>query len=261
MKEFLLKQYPNARTPLARQVLARVDTHHHGERVTWHQHHYGQLVFADPGVVRVLTPTKTWTQPSSRAVWIPSNVDHELHAIGDSSLWSVYIEPEAFPWPWTEPTAISISALLRELAATIRNAGNDYAADSVGAVAATLLLKLLAEMPSLPESGIRLPRDEQLLKICEHLMNDPADDQTLEFWGERFATSGRTLARRFKSETGITFGAWRLQLRVAEAITRLALGQSVAKISKDLKYSSPGAFITMFRQITGDAPRRYIAAK
>jgi AraC-like DNA-binding protein len=50
-------------------------------------------------------------------------------------------------------------------------------------------------------------------------------------------------------------------MRVAEAITRLALGQSVARISVELGYSSASAFIAMFRQVTGESPQRYLASK
>jgi AraC-like DNA-binding protein/quercetin dioxygenase-like cupin family protein len=261
MKEFLLKRYPITTRPLAREVLAAVTHYRHGERVTWHQHRHGQLVFAVRGVVRVLTPARTWTLPQSRAVWLPSDVDHELHAVGETELCSVYIEPAVFPWPWREPAVIIASPLLRELAVTLSGDGEEYAPGSRAALSAPLLLKVLADTPSVPESGVPLPRDARLLKICEHMMNDPASDYSLDFWGEQFGASGRTLARCFKLETGLTFGAWRQQMRVAEAITRLALGQPVTRVSMELGYSSASAFIAMFRQVTGDSPQRYLASK
>ncbi|MCA7898888.1 AraC family transcriptional regulator [Burkholderia cepacia] len=260
MKAFLLKRYPLARVPLPRQVAATLVNYRQGERVAWHQHRHGQLVFAAKGVVRVLTPARTWTLPPSRAVWLPSDVDHELHAVGDTALCSVYVEPEVFPWPWEEPAVIAVSVLLRELALTVVDGADTYTATSRAGLAASLLMKVLAETPSLAEPGVPLPRDERLLKLCEHMMNDPASDLTLDFWGEQFGASGRTLARRLHAETGLTFVAWRQQMRVAEAITRLALGQSVAQVAKDLGYRSASAFIVMFRRITGESPQRYLAA-
>ncbi|WP_230956058.1 AraC family transcriptional regulator [Burkholderia cepacia] len=260
MKAFLLKRYPLARVPLPRQVAATLVNYRQGERVAWHQHRHGQLVFAAKGVVRVLTPARTWTLPPSRAVWLPSDVDHELHAVGDTALCSVYVEPEVFPWPWEDPAVIAVSVLLRELALTVVDGADTYTATSRAGLAASLLMKVLAETPSLAEPGVPLPRDERLLKLCEHMMNDPASDLTLDFWGEQFGASGRTLARRLHAETGLTFVAWRQQMRVAEAITRLALGQSVAQVAKDLGYRSASAFIVMFRRITGESPQRYLAA-
>ena len=261
MKEFLLKRYPITPRPLPRQVLASVVRYRHGERVTWHQHRHGQLVFAIRGVLRVLTPARTWTLPQSRAVWLPSDVDHELHAVGETDLCSIYIEPEAFPWSWSEPAVIAASSLLRELAVTLSAGGEDYTPGSLAAMSAPLLLKVLAETKAVPEPGVPLPRDGRLLKICEHMMNDPASEHSLDFWGQQFGASGRTLARCFKMETGLTFGAWRQQMRVAEAMTRLALGQPVARVSLELGYSSASAFIAMFRQVTGDSPQRYLASK
>lgn len=260
MKAFLLKRYPLARVPLPRQVAATLVNYRQGERVAWHQHRHGQLVFAARGVVRVLTPARTWTLPPSRAVWLPSDVDHELHAVGETALCSVYVEPEVFPWPWEEPAVIAVSVLLRELALTVVDGADTYTAASRAGLAASLLMKVLAETPSLAEPGVPLPRDERLLKLCEHMMNDPASDLTLDFWGQQFGASGRTLARRLHAETGLTFVAWRQQMRVAEAITRLALGQSVARVAKDLGYRSASAFIVMFRRITGASPQRYLAA-
>ncbi|WP_230952439.1 AraC family transcriptional regulator [Burkholderia cepacia] len=260
MKAFLLKRYPLARVPLPRQVAATLVNYRQGERVAWHQHRHGQLVFAAKGVVRVLTPARTWTLPPSRAVWLPSDVDHELHAVGDTALCSVYVEPEVFPWPWEDPAVIAVSVLLRELALTVVDGADTYTATSRAGLAASLLMKVLAETQSLAEPGVPLPRDERLLKLCEHMMNDPASDLTLDFWGEQFGASGRTLARRLHAETGLTFVAWRQQMRVAEAITRLALGQSVAQVAKDLGYRSASAFIVMFRRITGESPQRYLAA-
>jgi len=261
MKEFLLKRYPLDRVPLPRDVMATLVDYRHGARVTWHQHKHGQLAFAVRGVVRVLTPGRTWTLPQSRAVWLPSDVDHELHAVGDTQLCSVYFEPRVFPWSWHEPAVIAVSPLMRELAIVLGAAGEQYAAGSHAALSAPLLLKVLKETRALVEPGVPLPRDARLLQICEHLMNDPASELTLDFWGEQFQTSGRTLARRLNAETGLTFGAWRQQIRVAEAITLLTLGQPVTQVSKKLGYRSASAFIVMFRQVTGEPPQRYLASR
>lgn len=261
MKEFLIKRYPKTRQPLPRKITALVMPYRDGERTPWHLHEYGQLAFALKGVIRLLTPRRTWTLPPSRAIWLPSDIDHELHAVGDSEVCNVYIEPDTFPWPWTEPAAIATTSLVRDLAITLSAGGERYAPDSREALAGALLLKMLAEIPALPESGIPLPRDERLLKICEHMMNAPESERTLDAWGEQLGATGRTLASHFKAETGLTFGMWQRQLRVAEAITRLATGHTVRKVSDELGYSTPSAFIAMFRQVTGESPQRYLASK
>ncbi|POR46301.1 AraC family transcriptional regulator [Paraburkholderia eburnea] len=261
MKGSLFQHYPRQRQPLARTAIGIAIEYRHGEREAWHQHQHGQLVFAARGVVRVLTPSRTWTLPPSRAAWLPSNVDHELHSVGESELCSVWVEPEAVPWQWTAPAVIAATPLVRELALTLSEGGETYAPDSRAALAAPLLLNVLAGLPALPEAGVPLPGDERLAQICEHMMNDPGSTLTLAFWGEHFGASGRTLERKFKSETGLSFGVWRQQMRVAESITRLALGEPVQRIARDFGYSTASAFIAMFRQITGESPQRYLASK
>ncbi|WP_315984086.1 helix-turn-helix domain-containing protein [Aliamphritea spongicola] len=69
--------------------------------------------------------------------------------------------------------------------------------------------------------------------------------------------SERTLARRFHKETGMTFGQWRQQARLLEALSRIASGQPIASIAQDLGYSSQSAFISMFRKALGKTPTRY----
>lgn len=259
MKEFLLKRYPTTQLPLSRSVLAHVTHHRHGERIAWHQHHHGQLVLAIRGVVRVLTPQRTWTLPQSRALWLPSDIDHELHAVGGLELCNVSIEPDVFEWHWDEPLALSASPLLRELVLNLSAGGPNYLPSSQAALSAPLLVKVIAETATMPESGVPLPGDPRLVTICEHMMNDPGGDTSLDFWAARLGASSRTLARRFKEETGMTFGLWRQHMRVDEAITRLTLGHPLSRVASDLGYSSASAFIVMFRQITGSSPQKYLA--
>lgn len=257
--DFLRKRFPDSVRPLARDVMASVMPYRHGERLIWHRHRHGQLVFPVRGVIRVLTPLAIWTLPPARALWLPSDVEHELHAVGDGQMCNVYLEPKVFPWSWTEPGVIAATPLLRELAVTVSRDGDHYGPSSRAALSVPPLLGVLADATPTPERGVPVPRDERLQAICEHLMNDPASDLTLDFWGAQFGVSGRTLARRFQEDTDMTFVLWRQHLRVSEAIARLAQGDSVTAVASAFGYGSASAFIAMFKQITGRTPQRYLA--
>ncbi|WP_245986312.1 helix-turn-helix transcriptional regulator [Azospirillum thermophilum] len=100
-----------------------------------------------------------------------------------------------------------------------------------------------------------------MLSLCRALLDDPARDETLEDWAERAGASGRTLARLFLKETGLTFGAWRQQARLAEAVARLALGEPVARVALAAGYDSASAFTAMFRRTLGATPRDYFATE
>lgn len=259
MSDFLRKRFPNAVRPLPRDVFAQVTPFRHGERLIWHRHRHGQLVFPVRGIVRVLTPSAIWTLPPSRALWLPSDIEHELHAVGDGQMRNIYMEPRAFPWDWTTPTVILVTPLIRELAVTVSRDGDTYGPTSRAALSVPPLMGVLHDAAPVPERGVPVPRDERLQAICEHLMNEPASKLTLDFWGEQFGVSGRTLARQFQTETGMTFVTWRQHLRVSEAISTLAQGASVAATADAFGYASPSAFIAMFKQVTGRSPQRYLA--
>jgi len=55
----------------------------------------------------------------------------------------------------------------------------------------------------------------------------------------------------------MSFTAWRQQVRLVDALSRLATGQPVTTVALDLGYQSPSAFTSMFRRALGRAPTRY----
>ena len=71
--------------------------------------------------------------------------------------------------------------------------------------------------------------------------------------------SERTLARLFRSETGMTFAAWRQQLRLIRALELLAEGTAVTEVALAVGFDSPSSFIAMFRRSLGTTPSRYFA--
>ena len=81
----------------------------------------------------------------------------------------------------------------------------------------------------------------------------------MEDWGKMVGATGRTLARHFRLETGMTFGQWRQQIRILEALKRLGSKEPVTTVAIDLGYDSPSAFISMFKKALGKTPGQYFA--
>jgi AraC-like DNA-binding protein len=50
---------------------------------------------------------------------------------------------------------------------------------------------------------------------------------------------------------------WRQQVRLMEALSRLASGQPITTVAFDVGYDSPSAFSAMFRRAFGVAPSEY----
>jgi AraC-like DNA-binding protein len=119
-----------------------------------------------------------------------------------------------------------------------------------------LILSELRGLQSLPLQ-LPMPRDARLRALCEALLGEPGDQRPLEGWAETINISARTLARRFQSETGLSFGAWRQQARVLDAMGRLGGGEPVTQVALDLGYESVSAFSAMFHRATGTSPSQF----
>jgi AraC-like DNA-binding protein len=133
----------------------------------------------------------------------------------------------------------------------------EYATDGRAGLVMALLLEELRHADTAP-LRVPMPTDRRLLGLCRALLADPDADGTLEMWAERVNASSRTLSRLFRRQTGMSFGAWRQQMRLVEALSRLALGHSVAAVARELGYASPSAFTAMFRRTLGATPRAYL---
>ena len=102
-----------------------------------------------------------------------------------------------------------------------------------------------------------MPTDVRLKKISETLTVNPSDNRTLEDWGKSVGATNRTLSRRFRFETGMSFRQWRQQMRVLESLRRLGREEQVTTVALDLGYDSPSAFIAMFKKALGKTPGQY----
>lgn len=229
-----------------------------GDVIERHVHDHAQFLYAISGVMRVRTPLGSWVVPPQRAVWIPSGIEHEVACLGDLAMRNVYIHSRAAPAARDACCVLSVSPLLRELVLSTVDLGAPFGATGEAARLVAVLLDQIAAAPSI-ELRLPIPRDRRLRYVTDALAADPADRRTLEDWARAAGASARTLARLFQSETGLSFRAWRQQVRLHEALARLATGEPVTGVAYAVGYDSPSAFIAMFRQVTGETPSRYVA--
>ena len=94
------------------------------------------------------------------------------------------------------------------------------------------------------------PRDRRLQAICAAILDQPGLSRSIEDWGDEVGASARTLIRLFQSELGLNYRQWVQQLRLADAVCRLALGEPVARVAASLGCSA-SAFSAMFRRALG----------
>jgi AraC-like DNA-binding protein len=103
------------------------------------------------------------------------------------------------------------------------------------------------------------PTDSRAMRVVKALLADPGDQRDLERLCEDCGASKRTIQRVFLEETKMNFGKWRQQLRLLHGLQLLASGEKVTTAALGAGYSSPSAFISMFRKQLGTTPMRYLA--
>ena len=111
-----------------------------------------------------------------------------------------------------------------------------------------------------PPLALPLPTDEQALALARHVLAQPSHVSviraTVEELAQQHGVARRTLERRFRDETGMSFGMWRQKARLLDSIRLLAQGKSVTDAALDSGYSSVSAFIAAFKSTFGYTPGR-----
>ncbi|ELT96292.1 hypothetical protein CAPTEDRAFT_131423, partial [Capitella teleta] len=119
---------------------------------------------------------------------------------------------------------------------------------------------LLDEIQNAEHSSLQLPlpTDRRLQMVVNLLMETPAGKWTIGELAHQAGASERTISRRFKEETGMSFNHWRQQLLLLKALELLSENGSVTEVSTSLGFASDSAFISMFRRLMGVSPGRYL---
>jgi AraC-like DNA-binding protein len=155
---------------------------------------------------------------------------------------------------------VAVSRLVTELLEAAADFKPDYPPDGPEA---RLLQVLLDRLPSLEAAPLSLPMPQSpaLRSIAEILSQDPSDKRTLEDYCKGVGMTPRTAARKFVAETGLTFGAFRQQLRLLAALERLGAGESVTAVAFEVGYDDVSAFIAAFKSALGETPSKYFATR
>lgn len=220
-----------------------------------HSHFRAQLLYAQAGVLEVVTDHGAWTLPPQQAAWIPPGIEHEVHCPTAVEMRFLYVHPAACAGLPTTCVIIAVTPLLREL--VVRASEQVPPLDARDARLGQVLLDELACYTPAP-LHLPLPAEARIARVTEALRRDPADSRSLGEWAALAGTSERTLARLFEHELGMRFSDWRQRLRLQQAVTRLASGDSVTEVALDLGYQGPSAFIAMFKRAMGTTPARYL---
>jgi AraC-like DNA-binding protein len=224
-----------------------------GDETGFHKHPRAQLLFAIAGVMRITTEAALYTVPPGTGLWVPAETSHAVRMDGVVRMRALFLRADAAASGPGTVTVIAVSPLLRELILTV--CGEPVVWDAGGPI------RLVAELVlyEIGRSGTRklsLPacRDPRLARVAGALAANPADPRDLDAYAAIAGASVRTLARLFRAETGMGFQQWRRQLRMTEALARIAQGVPPARVAKAVGYASVPAFGAAFRETFGTTP-------
>lgn len=221
-----------------------------------HFHDRDQLVYASRGVMTVRTRDGTWVVPPHRAVWIPAKVSHAIAMSGCVAMRTLYFKPRLAKGLPPDCCVINVSALLKEL---ILYACSLRALKKTVKWQEHLIAIILHQLETVQMVPLQLPHlsDARLVRIAQVLMKGPSDPRTLAQLCRIGGASKRSVERLFQREIGMTFGKWRQQLRLMQGMRLLAEGAKVTHAALESGYSTPSAFISMFRKALGTTPTSY----
>lgn len=241
---------------IPRDLVVRRATLVKGESIPLHTHNWTQLLYASSGLMSANTSDGTWIVPPHRAVWIPPGILHDVKFVRTTTMINLYLRNTDDMGLPNTCRIIGVSPLLRELIAEVARFPTLFDTDGPQGRLAQVLMDQLS---TVRETAFHLPfpKDKQLRKITDAIQANPSDIRSLQQWGEYVGASSRTLARKFRKETSMTFNEWRQQARLIAAVMQLAEGVPSSRIAQELGYASQSAFTNMFRKATGKTPARY----
>jgi len=228
----------------------------HGRVIPEHMHPEDQLVYACQGVMTVRTNAGTWVVPAQRAVWIPARIPHSIQMSGAVSMRTLYLRARmAAKLPRT-CCVVNVSALLQHL---IVHLCTHEKLSRKSKIQAHLIDVLIDQLETVQAVPLQLPSlsDARAARVAAALQNDPSDSCSLESACEKAGASKRTIERLFREETKLSLGKWRQQLRLLRSLQLLAAGEKISHAALEAGYSTPSAFIAMFRKALGTTPRKY----
>jgi AraC-like DNA-binding protein len=212
-----------------------------------HSHPRGQLLHAVKGVMVAKTAEGAWIVPPRHALWIPPDTVHSVEMRAAVAMRTVYIRAREARTIASQCKVIAVSPLLRETILALLDEPVVYDEAGRGGALAMLVIDELMRAAA-AEFELPLPLDRRLVLLCESLIEDPSLPLDIDAWGVKIGLSRRTLTRRFRDETGLSFGSWRRRLRTLHAAALLSEGAPADVTARKVGYRRPGALVAMMKR-------------
>lgn len=256
--------FPTGQTPsrpfetAARPLVGLAEDHPAGFASAEHSHPRAQLLYAVSGVMRITTAGAAFVVPPSAALFLPAGIAHAVRMDGPVGMRTLFLREDAVARASVRaaaegPVVLAVSPLLREVILAACAEKLHWDLGGRGHFLTELALDEIARATVL-RLRLPMPRDPRLVRAIAALHARPNQADGLEDLAARAGASTRTLARLFRSETGLSFRQWRQQARLTEALSALTTGATSARAAARAGYVSQATFGAAFRSLFGMTP-------
>ncbi|MBS1087117.1 AraC family transcriptional regulator [Gluconobacter sphaericus] len=220
----------------------------------YHTHDRSQLSLFLGGTVTISTLGRSFILGPGQGMWIPANTLHQAICRTDLIFQVIYVDPKLPEAEDLPCKMFDASSLMRGLVDEIIAMRYEFSMDERMTSIAQLLVGEIRRAPPIADR-LLFPSDPRLLRVCEAIAAQPGDCHDIDHWAREAGMARRTFTRLFQQEMGMGFAAWRRRVRVVEAASRIAAGQSISEVAFDLGYENASSFSTMFHRTFGVSPR------
>jgi AraC-like DNA-binding protein len=218
-----------------------------------HPHQSAQLMLLTAGFVTIRAATTRHVLPPHVFLFLPPNIDHSLGSSGEVEGFHVSLTREFDRIMPPRPFPFEGSRLLLEIVKRLSQCqveGTEVSSEC------NLVRALMDEMANAFESPftLQMPNDVRLLDMASEILRYPSKSKSLQQWSAKAGIPERTIFRRFREETGMSFNLWVQHARMMTAATQLRNGASVKQAAAIVGYNSVSSFIKSFMRVTGITP-------
>jgi len=220
--------------------------------------HY--LLYSAKGVLRIEAEDRYWLLPPSRALWIPADTAIEIEISHPVQCCSILFAKDFINSTFSRCQVLALPNVVKEMILHSRKWGpdctefDDYAKHFFQSIA-----HLCAELKDLPsELWIPKGQSKRIKQALQYTQKNLSQPITFTDIAQHTATTERSLARAFKTETDMTWSQILRHMRMIHAIELLSnLDVQMITISLEAGYHSLSSFNRAFKEFTSLTPREF----
>ena len=230
-----------------------------------HQHTKTQLLYAEGGIVHVLTSDAHWYLPARCFMIIPANTEHSLLSFSSGiQLYNYYFDVKEEDGDYFDKQNIYFANdMIREMFLFSKNWEGSI---KTGTPSYYFLKGMKSVLPMVNSPILPFPiqhpspKDETLIAIARFLMRNLERNYTLEEIAVEFGMSARTLSRKFKTHMGLSYVRFLRSLRITKALELIAEDKyNMYEVAMLVGYGSLSTFSNIFYKVLQMRPTDYQA--